>query len=86
MEYKNEILPIKGMHCSKCVSVIEQILNEIGGVENASVNLAKKQANIKYDPSKVNVDYINEELKSIGYEIGYDFSIIDKIKGMFKKS
>ena len=85
MEYKEEILSIKGMHCSKCISVIEEILMEIDGVEKVSVSLARKQASIRYDSSRVNTDYINKELKSIGYEMGYDFSIIDKIKGLFRK-
>ncbi len=85
MEYKDEVLPIKGMHYSKCVSVIERTLMEIDGVEMASVSLAKKQASIRYDPSKVDDEYINRELKTIGYEIGHDFSLINKIKSLFKR-
>ena len=82
MEPKDEVLPIKGMRCSKCVSVIERVLMEVDGVESVSVNLAKKQASIKYDSSKVNTDYINRELKTIGYEIGHDSGVLDKIKSI----
>lgn len=85
MEYRDEVLPIKGMHCSKCVSVIERILMEVEGVEKVSVSLAKKQASIRYDPNKVDDEHINRELKTIGYAIGYDFSLINKIKSLFKR-
>lgn len=42
MEFKNETFPIKGMHCSKCVSVIERTLMEIGGVRGGNCKSFKK--------------------------------------------
>ena len=85
MEYKNEVFPVKGMHCSKCASVIERTLMEMDGVENVNVNLSKKNASISYDTDKINSEKINEELKSIGYEIGHDFSFIKMVKGLISK-
>jgi len=85
MEYKQEVFPIKGMHCSRCESVIERILREMSGVKTASVSFSKKEAKVNYDPNQASMDDFNRELGSIGYEIGYDFSILDKIKKIFRK-
>ncbi|MDP3026228.1 MAG: heavy-metal-associated domain-containing protein [Nanoarchaeota archaeon] len=85
MEYKQEVFPIKGMHCSRCESVIERILREMSGVKTASVSFSKKEASISYDSNRLSKDDFNRELGSIGYEIGYDFSILDKIKELFRR-
>lgn len=86
MEYINEIIPIKGMRCSKCVSTIEQTLNELEGVEEVSVNLSAKNAHIRYDASKVTKDDLQRELRSIGYELAEEKSVFDKLKEFIKKS
>ncbi len=85
MEYRNETFPIKGMHCLECASVIERTLMEIDGVNSVNVDFKAKNAQLEYDPNKTRVDKIDRELRNIGYEIGYDFSILDKIKELFKK-
>src|SRR5712692_2544744 len=46
-------IPIKGMHCARCVATIERALHRIAGVVEARVNLATEQAMVAYVPSSV---------------------------------
>jgi Cu+-exporting ATPase len=39
-QLKKKTLQIEGMHCASCVSAVEKSLNNVKGVEEASVNLA----------------------------------------------
>ncbi len=62
-------LPIKGMHCASCVTIIESRLKKAKGVFSVSVNLSLSKAQIEYDPQKISVNQIKEAIKETGYEV-----------------
>lgn len=62
-------IPIKGMTCASCVATIETGLSRLPGVEAASVNFATQRAAISYDPERVTVDRIVQEVQGLGYEV-----------------
>ena len=43
-------LSVGGMHCAACVARVERALAGAPGVELATVNLATRQAKIRYNP------------------------------------
>ena len=61
------LLSVEGMHCGSCVALIEETLNERGGVTAASVDLDSARAVIEYDPSTLDVEEIRAAIAEAGY-------------------
>lgn len=62
-------LPIEGMTCASCVLRVEKALKKIDGVQDAVVNLATEQAQVKIDPSKVDFQKLKEAVEKAGYSV-----------------
>ena len=62
-------LGIAGMSCAACVRRIEEGLRSIGGVKDASVNIATEKAVIEYDPDVVSVEILSEAIRDWGYDV-----------------
>ncbi len=61
-------LKIEGMHCAGCSTRLEKVLNNLEGVEKAEVSLEEKQAIIKYDETKINIENIKEAIDDAGFK------------------
>lgn len=59
---------IGGMSCAMCAKTVEETLKRLPGVIDASVNLATEKARISFDPSKIGIEDIKEEIEKIGYK------------------
>ncbi len=66
---EKKVLPVKGMHCASCASVITRKLEKLEGVLSCSVNYATEKAQISYDPKKVSVADMNKEIDKLGYSL-----------------
>ncbi|MFA6035419.1 MAG: heavy metal translocating P-type ATPase, partial [Candidatus Micrarchaeia archaeon] len=66
---KKETLPITGMDCAACSSVIERRLRKLDGVASANVNYATSKGTIEYDEGKTNVGEFRKTLEALGYGI-----------------
>lgn len=62
-------LPIEGMTCASCVLRVEKALKKIDGVQEAVVNLATEQAQVKIDPTKVDFNKLKEAVERVGYSV-----------------
>ncbi|MBU0457456.1 MAG: heavy-metal-associated domain-containing protein [Nanoarchaeota archaeon] len=62
-----EIIKIKGMHCKSCVELIETKLSSLEGIEAVKVNLAKDEAEIRFDSNKISLEKIKSEINKLGY-------------------
>ena len=59
---------IKGMSCNHCVMAVTKALNEIDGVKDVKVDLAKGEAT--YDEVKpVDMDVVKAQIAKAGYEV-----------------
>ncbi len=58
---------VKGMHCASCSSIITKKIKKLPGVEACTVNIASEKASLEYDPAKVTIDHMNEEIGKLGY-------------------
>ena len=65
-------LQIDGMTCASCVSSVENALNGIEGVSEATVNLATETAQVKYDASAVTFDDFVRAVGSVGYQVAQE--------------
>jgi Cu+-exporting ATPase len=68
MKEKEIILQILGMHCPACAQGIETGLARVDGVIEAKVNFATKEAFVKFDADKINVEKIRTVVRRGGYE------------------
>jgi P-type Cu+ transporter len=63
------ILKIGGMTCVMCVKAIEDGLNNIDGISNATVNLTSEKAYVTYNPQMVSIT----DMKNIIVDLGYQY-------------
>ena len=61
-------LKIEGMHCTGCSSRLEKVLNNIDGVESATVSFEKKQAIITYNESQTDIEKIKQIIQDAGFK------------------
>jgi copper ion binding protein len=67
---KKEIsVKIGGMHCGNCAKSIQRGLLELDGVEAAEASFAEENAKISFDPEKISLEEIKQELSELGYEV-----------------
>ncbi|WP_152395351.1 heavy metal translocating P-type ATPase [Paenibacillus guangzhouensis] len=78
---KQATLSITGMTCAACANRIEKGLNKLEGVTNANVNFALEKASLTYDPSKLDVDRMEETIKKLGYGVVKE-TVDFKLEGM----
>lgn len=69
---KNANIKISGMGCASCALNIEKSLNELEGVETATVNLGTEEASVNYDPEKLQLSDLTEAVEEAGYEVVND--------------
>ncbi|WP_245797874.1 heavy metal translocating P-type ATPase [Domibacillus mangrovi] len=60
---------ISGMTCAACAVRIERGLNKLDGVEKATVNLALEKSKVKYDPTKIKEEEIQQKINHLGYGV-----------------
>jgi Cu+-exporting ATPase len=60
-------LLVEGMHCASCVNRIETVIGKVPGVSSASVNLATREAHVKFDGRHVGLPQIQKAIEAIGY-------------------
>lgn len=69
LEEKNISFDIGGMTCASCAQTIENTLNRVEGIYEASVNIATEKGKVKYDSSVINKDRLKDLVSNTGYEI-----------------
>ncbi|MCF8056118.1 MAG: heavy-metal-associated domain-containing protein [Desulfocapsa sp.] len=57
---------IKGMSCPHCVASVTKALEEIAGISNVVVDLAKNEASYEGD---VGAEVVKEAITKIGFEV-----------------
>jgi len=62
-------LTLEGLHCASCVARAEKALNAVPGVEQARVNLATRQARVRYDARQTAVENLQAAIQDAGYTV-----------------
>ncbi len=60
---------VGGMHCAACVTRVERALTAAPGVELATVNLATRQARIRYNSRLITPEALTRVVKDAGYAV-----------------
>lgn len=74
-------LPISGIFCPRCARAIETEIKKVRGIQQVSVNLANRMADITYDPDCVSLSKVVGAIRAAGYTAG-SASVRFSIKGM----
>ncbi len=60
---------VEGMHCASCVASVEKALKGVGGVSEATVNLAMESAMVSFDSSSVSTEDLVRAVDETGYKL-----------------
>ena len=71
-ERMKQTIPVIGMACASCSANIERKLNELDGINEASVSLPGRSALVDYDPEKISLEKMKSEINGIGYDLVID--------------
>ena len=64
----DSILKVKGMSCQHCVMSVTKALNQLDGIKNVQIDLAKGE--VRFDNTKsVASDRIRNAITDAGYEV-----------------
>lgn len=66
---KNVKLSVEGMHCEGCSKRLENMLNELEGVESANVSLEEKTADVNYNEEEITIEEIKEAIIDAGFDV-----------------
>lgn len=63
---------ISGMRCGGCASGVERSLNRLEGIKYATVDVAKKEADVTFEENNLNEIEIKNAVEKLGYKVeGY---------------
>ncbi|MFB6347396.1 MAG: heavy metal translocating P-type ATPase [bacterium] len=66
-ENQSTTLELEGMSCASCADTIQEALEALEGVDDASVNFSAETASVQHSPS-LSVDRLIEAVEEAGYE------------------
>ncbi len=72
---------IKGMHCASCAVNIQRRLKKIRGVTSVDVNYASEDATVLYDAQTVDIETLNDAVRSLGYTAAFPRAETEKRAG-----
>lgn len=62
-------LNINGMTCGGCVKSVTNALNQVAGVEQATVSLEQKNAVITFDDSQTTANDLKNAIEDAGFDV-----------------
>ena len=69
-EMRTVTVPVEGMICMVCAGSVKNALKAVHGVQNAEVNLEKRNATIHFENGKVSLDQLTRAINELGYRAG----------------
>lgn len=70
--YRHEVIPIEGVDCSDCVTVIEHSLNRIEGVLDVKASYTAQRVFVEYDNRATSLIAIEKRIQNLGYQVQHD--------------
>jgi copper chaperone len=63
-------VPVNGMICMVCAGRVKNALKAVHGVQDAEVNLEKRNATVQYENGRLNLDQLTRAINELGYKAG----------------
>lgn len=68
-DIETKVLPVLEMSCAVCANNVESTVKSLPGVEEASVNFASNTLSVKYHPSVISLQTMQEAVQNAGYDL-----------------
>ena len=62
------IIKVGGMSCQKCVASVTGVLAQLPGVSAVQVSLEAGEAQVSFDPARVNLAALKEAVEDAGFD------------------
>ena len=62
-------LPVTGMHCENCATLITRNLKKMEGILSADVSIATEQAAVTFNADSVSEDVIVDKIRALGFDV-----------------
>jgi Cu+-exporting ATPase len=72
-------LTVEGMTCASCAQTVEKSVQNLSGMQQASVNLATEKLTVEYDPTTLNYSGITKAVADAGYEAHEEVTSADQV-------
>ena len=69
---EKKTIAVTGMACAGCAANVERRLNQLDGIQSASVNFAARTALVEYDPKVITPAMMKSEIIKAGYDLVID--------------
>ncbi len=69
-ETKTVLMPVEGMSCVVCAASVKKALQSIDGVQEAEINLERREARVRYVEGKVSPKQLVAAVNHLGYKAG----------------
>lgn len=66
---KTVTLPIKGMDCASCASIISRSVAKLPGVSQSDVNIATEKGTFTFEQGKISINQISDKISKLGYKL-----------------
>lgn len=60
-------LKVQGMHCASCAMLIDEELEELDGVRQATTSYVKQKTEVEFDDARVGIGSIIAKVAELGY-------------------
>lgn len=64
------VIPVEGMSCVACAARVKKAVKSLAGVGYVEVNLAERNARVRFDPRRITLDRIVAAIDGLGYRAG----------------
>lgn len=64
------LIPVEGMSCAVCAAKVKKALQSIDGVQEAKIDLARREARVRYVEDKVSPEQLVRAINQLGYKAG----------------
>lgn len=68
-EVESKVLPVLEMSCAVCANNVESTVKALPGVVEASVNFAANTLSVKYHPSDISLQKMQDAVRAAGYDL-----------------
>ncbi len=69
---QKQLVPVLGMDCASCASVIQRTLKKTEGVAACEVNYGSESAQIEFDEKQTNLEMLSKKIEPLGYKLAVD--------------
>lgn len=73
-----QTIPVTGMHCASCATIIGRTIKKLPGVQDATVNYATEHLSVTFDASATSTKKMDSMIEPLGYRLRLETGMGDR--------